>query len=221
MECRPRRLRLGTLNDDGDFWKDAGWHARWWQLKYFFIFIPNPGGDDPIWLAHIFQMGIGSTTNQHVAIWCLSYSYPQRPQRLLHVSGKPLQGHRPAYEPSRVRGKFGFLSYHEGRFSIGPLEFCGHFLLKTDDSGRIPGKHLLSGQFVPKITSQKNHLFQCIRDVHKSWDQGLCEPGEKFGGCLSGFLKRTVAEIFLRKYIPWKLTCPLKINGWKMYSLLK
>ena len=23
------------------------------------------------------------------------------------------------------------------------------------------------------------------------------------------------------KVLPWKLTCPLKINGWKMYSLLK
>ena len=26
---------------------------------------------------------------------------------------------------------------------------------------------------------------------------------------------------FCGVYYPWKLTCPLKINGWKMYSLLK
>ena len=25
----------------------------------------------------------------------------------------------------------------------------------------------------------------------------------------------------LQQLLPWKLTCPLKINGWKMYSLLK
>ena len=29
---------------------------RWWQLKYFLIFIPKIGEDEPI-LTHIFQMG--------------------------------------------------------------------------------------------------------------------------------------------------------------------
>ena len=39
--------------------------ASWWQLKHFFMFTPNLGEDShPIWLAHIFQLGWNSTTNQ-------------------------------------------------------------------------------------------------------------------------------------------------------------
>ncbi len=35
--------------------------TKWWQLKYFLYF--HPWGNDPIWLAHIFQMGwFNSTT---------------------------------------------------------------------------------------------------------------------------------------------------------------
>ena len=31
--------------------------TRWWQLKYFWKSHPENWGNDPIWLAHIFQMG--------------------------------------------------------------------------------------------------------------------------------------------------------------------
>ena len=37
--------------------------SRWWQLKHFFIFTPTLGFHDPIWLAHIFQMGWWKPTN--------------------------------------------------------------------------------------------------------------------------------------------------------------
>ena len=37
--------------------------ARWWQLKHFICSPLSPWGNDPIWLAHIFQMGWNSTTN--------------------------------------------------------------------------------------------------------------------------------------------------------------
>ena len=38
---------------------------RWWQLKYFFMFTPKIGEDEPI-LTSIFFKWVGSTTNQ----WC-------------------------------------------------------------------------------------------------------------------------------------------------------
>ena len=41
---------------------------------------------------------------------------------------------------------------------------------------------------------------------------------------LSGFEKRTIFVLVLHHFFivhPWKLTCPLKINGWKMYFLLR
>jgi len=36
--------------------------SSWWQLKYFLIFTPNLGEDEPI-LTSIFFKGVGSTTN--------------------------------------------------------------------------------------------------------------------------------------------------------------
>ncbi len=42
-------------------WKMRGWNSsfsRWWQLKQFWNFHPDPlGFHDPIWRLHIFQMG--------------------------------------------------------------------------------------------------------------------------------------------------------------------
>ena len=36
--------------------------TRWWQLKCLLIFIPKIWGNDPIWLAHMFQRGWFKTT---------------------------------------------------------------------------------------------------------------------------------------------------------------
>ena len=50
--------------------------ARWWQLTYFLEFSPRSLGfhDDPIWLAHIFQMGWW-TNHQLAGVspWCFCW----------------------------------------------------------------------------------------------------------------------------------------------------
>ena len=70
--------------------KQACFHAgvndvtRWWQLKYFFMFIPKIGEDEPI-LTNIFQMG---WNHQLAYIWvyvCIN---------IMHESNQP-QGTQP------------------------------------------------------------------------------------------------------------------------------
>ena len=61
----------------------------------------------------------------------------------------------------------------------------------------------VSGQKCAQNLQAKKPTFSNVSEM--SINHGifrLCEPGEKFAGSLSGFLKRTVAEIFLGPYIP-------------------
>ena len=61
--------------------------ARWWFLKYnYVIFTPNPGGNDPIGLAHIFQMGWFNHQLGEVYL-CWKFSNLEPPKMIQHIPG--------------------------------------------------------------------------------------------------------------------------------------
>ena len=54
--------------------------SSWW-LQICFICIPKPRGNDPIWLAHIFQIGLVNPPKIVLSYWILPQIHPPPPKK--------------------------------------------------------------------------------------------------------------------------------------------
>ena len=91
-------------------------YSRWWCFKYFY-FHPDPWGNDPIWLVHIFQMGWW--TNHQLLVTLSSHKSHKHLVDLEAVNWKVhdfqkkhhLENHRNSYHFFWGNWKYGFRGF--------------------------------------------------------------------------------------------------------------